>query len=574
MCVSPKIPAMNDALTWLPALPGILLALFLPRWRTTGLTICATLASSLALGIFAATRERTAIGPVIALMACGFALSALLARVLPRLLLLILLPLMTLLALGPALFLSDWPKMIVAIALGVITLTLTILGVIFRGLGVRILWALPGAALAAGLHGLAHPPLLLLLFFGLLLASWVTGRPALEEPPPWGTVLRGGLLGGLLWGGLLFTALLLIPELPAPENCLPVSATPATASIGAALQASAPAPNPTPSPSPSPPAACRQEALHKKFSAGGMVWPLPSEAITWGAAAWKEFPLFDNLDALYLGLATRAPVKLAGTDPLRGAWSLNGAIEKSRQRKETTELAQLTLAQTAISTALRDNLKMLRTGESEGALAAAIRRQQRAHGCGGDSFPPIVASGKHALDFHYMENNGKFSGGELVVIDIGCYAGHYASDFTRTLPVGGKFSAHQRELYLAVYAAQQAAAKACKPGVFLYGKEARGGAKTLNMVARETLTAHQVDSEFGHGIGQPLGLFVHDVFDRKSPLAPGMVIMIEPGLYLEKEKTGIRLEDAYLVTETGCVPLETGFPADPDAIERLMAEAK
>ena len=561
---------MNDVLPWLPALPGILLALFLPRWRTTGLAIFAALASSLTLGIYAATRERAAIGLVIALMAVAFVLSALLARLLPRLLLLLCIPLMTLLALGPALVLSEWPKMLVAIALGVIALILTIFGVIFRGLGVRILWALPGAALAAGLHGLAHPPLLLLLFLGLLLANWVTGRPATEEPPPWGAVLRGGLLGGLLWGGLLFTALLLIPELPPAGNCQPASAAPPAASALLTAQVSAPAKNPAPPLS----AVCRQEALQQKFPAGGVIWPLPSEAVTWGAAAWKDFPLIDNLDALYLGLATQAPAKLAATDLLRGAWSLNAVIEKSRQNKEAGEIAKLTIAQTSISTALRDNLKMLRAGEGEGALAEAIRRQQRVHGCGADSFPPIVASGKHALDFHYMENSGKFADGELVVVDIGCYADHYASDFTRTLPVGGKFTPHQRELYTAVYDAQQAAAKACKPGVFFYGKEARGGVKTLNMVARETLRAHKVDADFGHGIGHPLGLFVHDVFDRKVPLTPGMVIMIEPGLYLPKEKTGIRLEDAYLVTQDGCVPLETGFPADPDSIERLMAGAK
>ncbi len=579
---------MHDVLVWLPALPGILLALFLPRWRTASLTLFGALTATLALGIYASTRENAMIGPVIALMAGGFLLCALLARLLPRLLLLLFIPLATLLALGPALLLSAWPKMMAAIALGTFALVLTIFGVIFRGLGVRILWALPGAALAAGLHGLTHPPLLLLLFFGLLLANWLTGRPGTEAPPLWGTVLRGGFLGGLLWGGLLFTVLLLIPELPPAGNCLSESAPPSAASAPLTAQASAPAPNPAP---PSP-AACRQQALQQKFPAGGIVWPLPSEAITWGTAAWKEFPRVDNLDALYLGLATQAPAKIAATDPLRGAWSLNGVIEKSRLNKEAGEIAKLTTAQTAISTALRDNLKMLRTGESEGALAAAIHNRQIAHGCDGDSFPPIVASGEHALDFHYMANDGKFAEGDLVVIDIGCYANHYASDFTRTLPVGGKFSPHQRELYTAVYDAQQAAAKACKPGVFMYDESrprvrglfgklfhsekplVQNRGKTLSSIARETLTAHKVDSEFGHGIGHPLGLFVHDVFDRKAPLAPGMVIMIEPGLYLPKEKTGIRLEDAFLVTETGCVPLETGFPADPDSIERLMAEAK
>ncbi len=213
-------------------------------------------------------------------------------------------------------------------------------------------------------------------------------------------------------------------------------------------------------------------------------------------------------------------------------------------------------------------------GAGEGAVAKSIHEKQALHGCDADSFPPIIASGEHALDFHYMKNDGPMKAGELVVIDIGCYSRHYASDFTRTLPVGGKFTERQKKLYTAVYDAQQAAAKACRPGVHLSGKKERGGHKTLNMVARETLKARGVPADFGHGIGHPLGLFVHDVFDWGAPLRPGMVIMIEPGLYLENEKTGIRLEDAYLVTKDGCELLTTGFPADPDSIEKMMAQLK
>ena len=144
--------------------------------------------------------------------------------------------------------------------------------------------------------------------------------------------------------------------------------------------------------------------------------------------------------------------------------------------------------------------------------------------------------------------------------DVGCYSAHYASDFTRTLPVSGKFTATQRGLYQAVYHAQQAAVRACKPGVEL---------KELDTTAREIIRARGLQDHNPFGIGHTVGLFVHDVGGR-APLAPGMVITIEPGLY-RKGELGIRIEDTYLVTEKGCEALTEGFPADPDSIERLMS---
>jgi Xaa-Pro aminopeptidase len=166
--------------------------------------------------------------------------------------------------------------------------------------------------------------------------------------------------------------------------------------------------------------------------------------------------------------------------------------------------------------------------------------------------------------------SGTLQAGHLVVTDIGGYKDHYASDFTRTIPVGGRFDERTRKLYAAVYASQQAALKACKPGAVMWGKAA-DGSPGLDKVSRDALEAAGVDPKYPHGLGHTVGLYVHDVQDRR-PLEPGMVLTLEPGHYVPGD-LGIRIEDTYVVTETGCESLTTGFPADPDSVEALMAEA-
>jgi Xaa-Pro aminopeptidase len=163
-----------------------------------------------------------------------------------------------------------------------------------------------------------------------------------------------------------------------------------------------------------------------------------------------------------------------------------------------------------------------------------------------------------------MGNAGTLRGGDLVMLDIGCYANHYASDFTRTLPVSGRFTDRQRALYQAVWEAQQAGAKLCKPGARLLGQK-----DSIDAAARAAIKARGFEDHNPYGAGHTVGLFVHDVTSRRE-LAPGMVITIEPGIYQEGE-LGIRIEDTYLVTEKGCESITEGFPADPDSIEKVMS---
>lgn len=155
-------------------------------------------------------------------------------------------------------------------------------------------------------------------------------------------------------------------------------------------------------------------------------------------------------------------------------------------------------------------------------------------------------------------------------MDIGCSVDRYAADFTRTLPVGGRFTPEARQLYSAVLAAQREALASCEPGMRLAGTAGKGEEPTLEDLTRSSLADAGVDSKYPHGVGHTVGLFVHDTMSEpRARLAPNMVITLEPGLYL-KGKLGIRIEDTYFVTDAGCVPLTTGFPADPDVIEALM----
>jgi Xaa-Pro aminopeptidase len=157
----------------------------------------------------------------------------------------------------------------------------------------------------------------------------------------------------------------------------------------------------------------------------------------------------------------------------------------------------------------------------------------------------------------------------VVVVDVGAEFGYQSADVTRTWPVSGRFTPRQRELYGLVLGAQEAAIAAVRPGVTV---------AELNRVARDWFRANSgatcgpesCERYFIHGLSHWLGMDVHDVGDYSAPLAPGMVLTIEPGLYLPEEGIGIRIEDDVLVTAAGAEVLSAGIPRTADAVERAM----
>ena len=168
--------------------------------------------------------------------------------------------------------------------------------------------------------------------------------------------------------------------------------------------------------------------------------------------------------------------------------------------------------------------------------------------------------------------------GELVVIDAAAQCSEYASDITRSIPVSGKFSARQREIYQIVLGAQLAAIAAVRPGARLTGGGLAGSDQSLTKIARDYIDAHGKDLHgqplgkyFTHDIGHQIGLEVHDPY-FEGPLAAGMVITIEPGVYIAEEKIGVRIEDVVLVTPDGAKVLSAALPKQADEIEKAVSQ--
>ena len=244
--------------------------------------------------------------------------------------------------------------------------------------------------------------------------------------------------------------------------------------------------------------------------------------------------------------------------------------------KSATEIKLIEKAVACSANAHRAAFGAVRPGLYEYEIAALMEYTYHKEGCLRPAYDSIVGSGFNSTVLHYDRNERRMGEGELVVMDVaGEYSG-YAADITRTVPVSGKFSARQREIYEIVLAAQNAAIAAVKPGMTM-GR----GDNSVDKVARDYINSHGKDLKgeplgkyFIHGLGHHVGLRVHDANDPTRPLAAGMVITIEPGIYIPEESLGVRIEDMVLVTETGAKLLSSSLPRDAAEIERIMASAK
>ena len=197
------------------------------------------------------------------------------------------------------------------------------------------------------------------------------------------------------------------------------------------------------------------------------------------------------------------------------------------------------------------------------------------------AFNPIIASGASSCVLHYIENNQQCRDGDILLIDFGAEYANYASDVTRTIPVNGRFSPRQRQIYDAVFRIQHEAVPMLTPGNTLqaYHKEI-GGIVEDELQQLGLLTAQdtgQVDKAdapykkyFMHGISHHLGLDVHDLGDRHRAFESGMVLTCEPGIYVREENIGVRIEDDILITDKGPVVLTADIPSDSREIEEIM----
>jgi Xaa-Pro aminopeptidase len=254
---------------------------------------------------------------------------------------------------------------------------------------------------------------------------------------------------------------------------------------------------------------------------------------------------------------------------------VSSTLDAMRQLKSQGELALIQKAIDLSIDAHLDAMKRMRPGLFEYQVAARMREIHEMGGCEREAYAPIVGAGLNSTVLHYGALNDEIKDGDVVVIDVGGEYGGYAADITRTLPANGKFTPRQREIYEIVLGAQNAALAAVKPGVLLYG-----GAGSLQQIVSDYIDSHGRDQHgktlgqyYIHGISHHLGLDVHDPGDRMRPLQAGMVITVEPGIYMPEEKLGVRIEDDVLVTKDGYQLLTARLPRTPEQIEATMAES-
>lgn len=225
-------------------------------------------------------------------------------------------------------------------------------------------------------------------------------------------------------------------------------------------------------------------------------------------------------------------------------------IAELRLIKDAGEIALLRKATNATVAAHKAAAKALRPGVTENEIAGLIEYEFRRGGCQGRAFPSIVAAGLNSTVLHYSDNSETVADGDVVVIDIGAECSGYASDVTRTYAANGRFTPRQKEIYDIVLGAQRAAENAFKAGVSTI---ARTGENSLHKVAYDYIEARKLGKYFIHGLSHYVGLAVHDAGSASTPLAPGTVFTIEPGIYIPEEKIGVRIEDTYLVLPSGAL---------------------
>ena len=267
--------------------------------------------------------------------------------------------------------------------------------------------------------------------------------------------------------------------------------------------------------------------------------------------------------------------KLKSMLALRKVSDATAMIAKLRAVKSKTELALLQRSIDITLDAHRAAWKRMKGGLFEYQIATTMTAAYTEAGCERNAYPPIVGSGKNSTILHYFKNTRRMDAGEVLLMDVGAECSGYAADITRTVPINGKFTARQREIYGIVLGSQKAAIAAVRPGITF----SKTDPVSLYRVAMDYINSHGKDLHgqplgqyFTHGLGHHVGLDVHDPQSSDLPLVEGAVITIEPGIYIPEEGFGVRIEDMVLVTANGGKLLSGALPREAKAIERAIAK--
>jgi len=266
--------------------------------------------------------------------------------------------------------------------------------------------------------------------------------------------------------------------------------------------------------------------------------------------------------------------------PLHDYRRLAPLLHTLRAVKSEPEVQLLRAAARITADGFRRVLKFVRPGVTETAVEAELAHEYIRQG-GRFAFLPIIASGRNACGLHYTSNSAVCRAGDLLLLDVAASYANYNADMTRTIPVSGRFTRRQKQVYQAVLRVQRACIQALRPGKkpkdwqkeaeqFMEKELVDLGLLTTRQIRRQSPDAPALKQYFMHGVGHPLGLDVHDVALTVNPMQAGWVMTVEPGIYLPEEGFAVRLENDVLVTGNGPVDLMADVPIEPGEIEDLM----
>ncbi len=260
-------------------------------------------------------------------------------------------------------------------------------------------------------------------------------------------------------------------------------------------------------------------------------------------------------------------------------------IKELRAVKSPLEIEVMQKAIDITDNTFRRLLQFIKPGVMEYEIEAEIWHSFLSQRASGPAYGSIVASGDRARTLHYVENNKECKDGELLLMDFGAEYANYCADLTRTIPVNGKFTRRQKTVYNACLHLHQYAASILKPGISIIdytekvGDEATVIFQKIGLLRKSDIKNEDPQNRayrkyLYHGISHHLGIDVHDIGTRTSPIKPGMVFTIEPGIYIEEEQMGIRIENNFWVTRNGNKDLMKNIPITVEEIEGFMKKIK
>ncbi len=267
--------------------------------------------------------------------------------------------------------------------------------------------------------------------------------------------------------------------------------------------------------------------------------------------------------------------------PLHQYHRLAPLMHQLRAIKENQEIDQIQVACDITEKGFRRVLDFVKPGVMEYEIEAEYIHEFLINKSRGFAYEPIIASGPSACVLHYVENNKECRYGDLLLFDVGAEYGNYNADMSRTIPVNGKFTKRQKDVYNAVLRVQRSAMEMLRPGINIQnyhreiGKIMEGELVTLGLLDKTDVKNQDSNKPlykkyFMHGTSHHLGLDVHDVGTMYDPIAPGMVFTVEPGIYIQGEGLGIRLENNIVIKEDGFIDLMKNIPIEVREIEDLM----